>query len=153
MSVRSFSVRSASWPDDRDALVAVRMEVFVEEQQVPAEIEVDGADAGCVHALAVDADGEAIGTGRLDGDGHIGRVAVLAAHRRRGVGTALMRHLTEVARARGDARIEISAQLRAMPFYEALGYVANGPVYLEAGIEHRQMSLALTPGAGDLLRG
>jgi len=138
-----FSVRSATWARDREALLSVRMPVFVDEQRVPSEIEVDGSDEACAHALAIDGDGTPIGTARLDATGHIGRVAVVAAWRRRGVGAALMRFLTDVARERGLARIEISAQVQAIPFYETLGYLAEGPVYLEAGIEHRRMVVDL----------
>lgn len=143
MSGAGFTVRRADWATDRESLLAVRMLVFVDEQRVPVEIEVDGRDLHCVHALAEAPSGEAIGTARLDGEGHIGRVAVLASWRRRGVGEALMRLLEHVARARGDARIEISAQAQAIPFYTALGYEAEGPIYLEAGIDHRRMSLDL----------
>ena len=143
-----------------DAL-RIRTRVFVEEQGVPVDLEVDAYDgdpttherAGVVHVLAR-LDGEAIGTGRLlldgDGDGahepaiaHIGRVAVLIEHRRRGVGAVLMRALHDEARRRGFGGIAISAHLHAVPFYEGLGYVSEGPVYLEAGIEHRAMGLRL----------
>jgi predicted GNAT family N-acyltransferase len=139
-----FHVRSASWEGDGEALRHVRFAVFVDEQKVPAEIEIDALDAVCAHALALDDTGCPIGTARLDDAGHIGRVAVLSAWRRRGVGLALMRHLMEHARQRGMTRIELSAQLQALPFYEAIGFVAEGEVYLEAGIEHRHMQLTLT---------
>lgn len=148
-----FRIRRADWHTDRAALLSVRVPVFVDEQRVPADIEVDALDEECVHALALDVDGIPIGTARLDAEGHIGRVAVIPAWRLRGVGAALMAWLTEVARERGDPRIELSAQLQAIAFYEALGYVASGPVYLEAGIEHRHMhlDLGLEPG-GDGVR-
>lgn len=142
-----FGVRTADWTADRETLLAVRLPVFVDEQHVPVEIEEDGADPDCVHALAEAGDGTPIGTARLDATGHVGRVAVVAAWRRRGVGARLMAHLTDVARARGLPRIELSAQVQALPFYEALGYVAEGPVYLEAGIEHRRMTLELPRAA------
>lgn len=137
-------IRLAHWARDRDALLSVRVPVFVDEQHVPAEIEEDDLDPVCIHALAEDERGLPIGTARLDAHGHIGRVAVAAAWRRRGVGGALMAFLTGIARHRGDPRIELGAQVQAIPFYEALGYVASGPVYLEAGIEHRLMHLDLS---------
>lgn len=135
-----------------DALV-VRMRVFVEEQGVPVAEEVDRYDADpgssttAVHVLGR-LDGVAVATARLLLDAHegeyphIGRVAVLAEHRGRGFGVAVMRALQDEARRRGFAGITLSAQLHAVPFYERLGYVARGPVYLDAGIEHRDMDLA-----------
>jgi len=150
MSRDAFEVRAATWQHDEDALRRVRFAVFVGEQAVPAEIEVDALDEACEHALAVDAAGRPIGTARLDltgGDGrtgHIGRVAVLPPWRRRGVGEALMRHMIERAAQLGARHIEISAQLQALAFYEALGFVARGEVYVEAGIDHRAMRLDLT---------
>ena len=137
----------------REAL-AVRMRVFVEEQHVPPEEEVDGYDVDpetntrAVHVLGR-LDGEPVATGRLlldvpEGEvPHIGRVAVLAEHRRSGHGRAIMSALHEEARARGFEGVTLAAQLHAMPFYERLGYVARGPVFLDAGIEHRDMDLRL----------
>lgn len=133
----------------REAL-AVRMAVFVEEQHVPIEEELDTHDAnpgaGLTLHLLARVGGHAIGTARLlpaaPGEApHIGRVAVLPAWRGRGVGRVLMAYLHAVARGRGATGIVISAQLTAMPFYERLGYEAIGPTYLEAGIEHREMRL------------
>lgn len=143
-----FSVRTAHWRADREALLAVRVPVFVDEQHVPAEIEVDELDPACIHALALAPAGVPIGAARLDDTGHIGRVAVAAQWRRRGVGASLMAHLTEIARERRMPTIELSAQVGAIQFYEALGYRAEGPVYVEAGIDHRRMRLELDrPGA------
>ena len=136
----------------REAL-DVRFRVFVDEQGVPADEEIDGYDATpsgsrALHLLAR-ADGVTAGTARLlldtpaSGPAHLGRVAVLAEWRRHGVGGVLMRRLHDEARARRYRSIEISAQVHAIPFYERLGYLVEGPVYLEAGIEHRAMRFAL----------
>ncbi len=136
----------------RDAL-SVRFRVFVEEQHVPLEEEVDAYDDSPgerddVVQVLLRAGGEPAATARLlighhtaDGSGypHIGRVAVLAEHRKSGLGRVVMEALHEEARARGERGITLSAQLHAIPFYERLGYVARGPVYLDAGIEHRDM--------------
>lgn len=126
---------------------ALRNRVFVDEQRVAAAREWDGLDARAEHFLArrVD-DGEALGTARLrvsEGRARAERVAVHAAARRSGVGRVLMEAVTARARVRGCAEIELHAQLTALPFYEALGYVAEGPVFDEAGIDHRSMRLAL----------
>jgi predicted GNAT family N-acyltransferase len=116
----------------------------VQEQQVPVEIELDEEDAGCVHAVAYDAFGRAVGTGRLLPDGHIGRMAVRASHRGLGVGSQLLVALIDEARRRRLLEVVLSAQIQAIPFYEAHGFVANGNVYMDAGIEHVTMRHALT---------
>lgn len=140
-------------PEEMAEALAVRMRVFVEEQGVPAAEEVDRYDTdpatntGAMHVLGR-LDGVAVATARLLLDAHdgayphIGRVAVLAEHRGRGFGVAVMRALQDEARRRGFAGITLSAQLHAIPFYERLGYVARGPVYPDAGIDHRDMDLA-----------
>ena len=94
-----FTVRHVAWAASRDDLHAIRRKVFIEEQQVPEELEWDDDDALSCHVLAVAEDGTPIGTGRLLRDGHIGRMAVLKEWRRKGVGGALMSHLLRLARA------------------------------------------------------
>jgi predicted GNAT family N-acyltransferase len=120
----------------------IRFTVFVEEQAVPAELELDDKDAACIHALAY-YDGEAIGTGRLLPDGHIGRMAVLKEWRGRGAGRALLRALLQAARRRGDREALLSAQVHALDFYRAEGFEPEGDVYDEAGIPHQAMRLRL----------
>jgi predicted GNAT family N-acyltransferase len=135
-------VRTAEWPADAEAVAAIRRVVFVEEQGVPVEIEWDGRDAECTHALAL-VNREPVGTGRLMPTGKVGRLAVLATSRRHGIGSRLLRHLVELARARGLREVYLHAQVDAIPFYLAHGFVAEGPEFLEAGITHRRMRLAL----------
>jgi predicted GNAT family N-acyltransferase len=124
---------------DWDALqrwaAPIRTTVFVEEQNVPAEMEIDDWDPQCVHAVAFDSEGMALGTGRLLPDGHIGRMAVLKSARGDGVGSALLTALMDAARARG--------QREAVPFYERHGYAMCGAEYLDAGIPHVDMKRAL----------
>lgn len=138
---------------DMDAALSVRMRVFVQEQHVPIEEEVDrydanpGANPDVVHVLAR-AGGEPVATARLlldhhEGYPHIGRVAVLQEYRGTGVGRQVMEALHAEARTRGFKGITLSAQTHAIPFYERLGYVARGPVYLDAGIDHRDMDYLL----------
>lgn len=138
-----FKVREVDWERDGEALRHVRIAVFCIEQDVPAELEWDGIDGRCEHALAVDAGGRAIGCGRLLPDGHIGRMAVLREWRDRGVGGALLEHFIALARERGHAVARLNAQTRAIPFYEAHGFAATGDEFDDAGIPHRAMSLAL----------
>ena len=131
-------VRRADWLGERDVLRAIRDEVFVREQSVPVDLEWDEFDPVSQHVLAWSGE-HAIGTGRLLPDGHIGRMAVLREWRVRGVGSALLTALMEVARASGLSRVELNAQLHAMPFYERHGFRAEGEEFLDAGILHRRM--------------
>ena len=131
-------VRRADWLTELGLLRVIRDEVFVREQSVPVELEWDEFDPVSKHVLAWSGD-RAIGTGRLLPDGHIGRMAVLRAWRQRGVGSALLTALMEVARASGLSRVELNAQLHATPFYERHGFCAEGDEFLDAGILHRRM--------------
>lgn len=139
----SFRVRVVSWRDSAEVLQAIRQRVFIEEQNVPPELEQDGLDSACLHVLAEDAGGRPIGTGRLRDDGRIGRMAVLPAQRGRGVGAAILKALTEAGRARGLRELELHAQTSARAFYERAGFCARGDEYLEAGIPHVDMSKQL----------
>jgi len=130
------------WERARELASPIRFEVFVREQRVPAEIELDDRDAQCLHAVAF-LEERPVGTARLLPDGHIGRMAVLNAHRKKGVGAAMLKRLIEAARARGDREVALSAQVHAVPFYRAHGFVEEGAEYEEAGIAHQAMRLAL----------
>lgn len=132
-------VRLMAWSEAREAVSPVRFAVFVGEQGVPAEIELDEHDAASVHAVARDAAGTVVGTGRLLPDGHVGRMAVLAAWRSRGVGGRILQALLDEARRRGLAEAVLSAQVKATDFYLRHGFTAEGEVYEEAGILHRRM--------------
>jgi predicted GNAT family N-acyltransferase len=137
---RTVLVRDADFGADFASIRQVRETVFIDEQRVPRELEFDDRDPLCLHVLVFDGD-SAVGTGRLDLDygGKVGRVAVVAAHRRGGVGTALMERLHALARERKHRRLWCNAQLTAVPFYERLGYVRSGPTFVEAGIDHVRM--------------
>ena len=135
-------IELARWSAAQSEAKRIRFAVFVEEQGVPAEIELDDMDEHCLHALAFEGS-EAVGTGRLLPDGHIGRMAVLEPWRGRGVGAALLKRLVQAARERGDAEVVLSAQVHALGFYRAHGFIVHGGVYEEAGIPHQEMRLAL----------
>jgi predicted GNAT family N-acyltransferase len=126
------------WEEAREEARRVRFTVFVEEQGVPPEIEIDDRDAACVHALAR-LDGRVVGTGRLLPDAHVGRMAVLRECRGMGVGGEILERLVARARERGDREIVLSAQVHAIRFYARHGFAAFGPVYEEAGIPHQDM--------------
>jgi len=136
------TIRLGDWATLAPDATAIRFEVFVDEQKVPAEIELDDMDAVCLHAVAYDEAGKAIGTGRLLPDGHIGRMAVRQPGRGTGVGGAILTLLMDKARARGDVAVVLNAQTVAAPFYARHGFVQLGEVFEEAGIAHVEMRLA-----------
>ncbi len=134
-------IEQTDFAQQRDAIYAIRKTVFIVEQAVPAEIEIDGHDPVARHVLAF-MDGQAVGTGRITSDGRIGRMAVLADFRGLGVGRAILHALIDIGTADDAPRLFLSAQCHAIPFYEKAGFVAEGPIYEEAGIDHRRMDWA-----------
>lgn len=131
-------MRTANWATDAAALEAVRNEVFVLEQRVPKDIEWDGQDAGALHVIAETA-GEAVACGRLLASGRIGRIAVLPAYRRQGIGALVLRALVGEAQRRGDRQVHLHAQSAAQRFYRQEGFEPRGELFEEAGIEHIDM--------------
>ena len=140
LSAPGVIVRDADFTTDFASLRFVRATVFIAEQRVPADIEFDDRDPLCRHVLVLEG-AAPVGTGRLDIDygGKVGRVAVIASRRRGGVGTAVMERLHEIAREQHLPKVWCHAQLTAVPFYERLGYVSSGPIFVEAGIDHVRM--------------
>lgn len=126
---------------DLETVLAIRRTVFIEEQGVSVEDEVDGKDPQAIHLLAT-SNGAPVGTARLllSGEtGKIGRVAVLKEARGAGIGKALVLFAVEELARRGAARAKLGAQTHAVGFYEALGFAAVGPEFIDAGIPHREM--------------
>jgi YbgC/YbaW family acyl-CoA thioester hydrolase len=140
-------VRVASWPELEAAARAIRSDVFIAEQRIPAEMEWDDADDSAVHAVAFNRLGRALGTGRMlehvPGVAKIGRMAVAAASRHSGVGRAVLDALLQTARERGDRQAMLHAQISAVPFYERAGFVRRGAEFDDAGIAHVEMTRAL----------
>jgi YbgC/YbaW family acyl-CoA thioester hydrolase len=140
-------VRLGDWATlGRDA-GAIRCEVFVEEQRIPAEMEWDAADAECLHAVAYNRFGMPLATGRLlqhvPGVAKIGRMAVSQSVRSSGVGREVLDALMKAARARGDHEVLLHAQTSAAPFYLRAGFAPRGIEFEEAGIPHVEMVRAL----------
>ncbi len=124
-------------------IFTIRIRVFVREQRVPAEIELDADDQHAIHFLAISS-GKAVGTARVvmrHGDAKIGRMAVLKSYRRRGVGAALLKRAVLAAKRLRARRIYLHAQVAVTSFYERMGFRAVGRVFDEAGIAHRKMVL------------
>lgn len=139
MCASNIRVVLADWERDEAQLRCLREAVFVREQHVPPELEWDGLDAGCIHAIAYADHTKAVGTGRLLPDGHIGRMAVLKAWRGRGVGSQLLQKLMEVAKTENLQEVVLNAQTHALDFYRRHGFVAEGDEFDDAGIPHRRM--------------
>ncbi len=133
-----------STTEDLASCHLLRRVVFIEEQGVSEADELDDLDESCIHFLATEHD-LPVGTARMQIKGDmakIGRVCVLPAHRGTGLGAALIRHSVDAARKMPDVHFaKLGAQVHALGFYEKLGFVVQGPVYDDAGIDHRDMVL------------
>lgn len=135
----AFTVETVGFAACADELLRVREVVFVDEQQVPPELERDALDPQCLHVVARDGDGRAIGAGRLTPERQVGRMAVLRDWRGRGVGEAMLAALVAAARDQGWRELWLNAQVGALDFYRRLGFLPYGPRFMEAGIEHQAM--------------
>lgn len=134
-----FRVEAVEYAAGLPDLRAVREPVFVQEQRVPLELEWDALDPDCAHVIARDDAGRPIGTGRLTPERKIGRMAVLAGWRGRGVGDALLEALVDLGRQRGWPELQLNAQVSATGFYARHGFIPLGPRFEEAGIGHQAM--------------
>ena len=137
----NITVKLVETEADMEAAVGVRFRVFVGEQSIPPEEELDEYDAQATHAIALE-DGQAIGTGRVvirDGVARIGRMAVDLPHRRRGVGGLILRFLEDEAKAQGATEYVLHAQEYVKSFYAAHGYTERGEPFLEVDIPHVEM--------------
>ena len=139
MNIRSLI---CNYKDNEKDICKIRFEVFVDEQNVPEELEIDGLDDEAKHVLAY-IDNEPIGTGRILNDGHIGRVSVLKMHRGLGIGKLMMQDLIHWAEETNIEKLWLSSQWHAHGFYLDLGFDCEGGIYEEAGIDHIKMSKKL----------
>ncbi len=138
-------VSLACWPRHAQAIAEIRRRVFIQEQGVPEALEWEAEDSQC-HWFVASAGDAIVGIARLTPNGRIGRLAVLPAWRRQGIGTALLQCALRHARALGLSHLHLHAQVQALPFYARMGFRAEGEVFLEAGIPHRRMYLDLHEG-------
>lgn len=139
------AVKLVETEEELEAAINVRMRVFVVEQQIPAEEELDDADATATHAVAF-SDGRVIGTGRMllvegdaEGTCRVGRMAVDQEWRRHGVGGLILQCLEDAARAQGMTHCLLHAQEYVKSFYARHGYREQGDVFLEVDIPHVEM--------------
>jgi predicted GNAT family N-acyltransferase len=141
----SVTIKRVETEEDMEAAVGIRFRVFVDEQSVPPDIELDEFDAVATHAIAL-VDGVAVGTGRaiIEGDSaRIGRMAVDQAHRRGGVGGLILSFLEDEAREQGATEFVLHAQEYVKAFYAGHGYEEHGDTFMEAGIRHIEMRKAV----------
>ncbi len=140
-------LRVGSWAELGAAAGQVRTEVFVQEQQIPQDLEWDEKDATAIHALACNRLGMPLATGRLlqhaPGVARIGRMAVRRTLRGSGLGRDILLALMQAARERGDTEVLLHAQRSAEGFYRRLGFEGQGEPYEEAGIPHLIMRRTL----------
>ena len=135
-------VRQVEWPVAEDALRSIREQVFILEQGVAPEIEVDGNDPGAYHFLGT-LGGKPVACGRLQSNGKVSRMAVLPVHRGRNFGRQVLDAIIEAGRAMGLPRLFLHAQAHAGGFYRKAGFVASGDIFEEADIPHVAMSMDL----------
>lgn len=141
----------AKWTNDLDSKTyedakAIRFKVFVEEQEVPEELEIDDLEAGSHHLVIYEED-KAVATARIyeidEGFYKIQRVAVFKEQRGSGYGALAIQKAEEKIRELGGQKVLLGAQLQALPFYEKLGYAITSEEYLDAGILHRDVTKEL----------
>jgi len=131
-------IKEVSYTLSKELINNVRYAVFVVEQNVPPELEFDDQDPMSVHVVAL-INLVPVATGRLAPDGKIGRMAVLKNFRIKGIGRKILLKLIEIGQGKGVREYYLSSQYHAIPFYEKMGFIAEGPMYVEAGIDHRLM--------------
>jgi len=140
--LKTITVEQVSWESCAENIRPIRQAVFIDEQQVPVELEWDGLDEHCIHLLAYNND-QPVGTARMTAAGKIGRMAVLKSWRRYGAGSALLERMVSIARGDGLTEVVLDAQVYATPFYANFEFRAFGEEFMDAGIAHRKMRLQL----------
>jgi len=138
MAETDILIRIADWDKDREQLTTIRRLVFIEEQNVPEEMEWDEFDAAASHFLAFNKN-QAIACARLKADGQIGRMAVLAEYRNKRTGKKLLQFVLQEAIAQNFKTVYLHAQQTAIAFYEKQGFIVRGDVFFEAHIPHQEM--------------
>ena len=145
----NYYFQMTDWNKSKSLLKTIRQKVFIEEQQVPVELEWDEFDESAHHVLAeILLEGEklAIGTARIiinNKQAHIGRMAVLPLWRGHGIGTKILQTCIDDCRKQGVTQIILNAQVYVIPFYQKAGFEISSEQFLDAGIPHKEMTLAI----------
>lgn len=145
-----FRLLRSTWRDHGALMAVVRQKVFEVEMRIQPGQAQDDRDPLCCHVLAIADDGEPIGTGRLEPDGTIGRIAVLLPWRQHGVGSALLEELVSIALEKGHQQVSLAAPITDQGFYETHQFRPQGCVYMSDGVPHRNMRLNLGGGKRQL---
>lgn len=129
--------------DELQAAFDIRRQVFIKEQGIPEEIEMDELDVEALHMIVLE-EGMPVATARLrfpeEGLAKIERMAVLGDFRGLGIGTEMVSFLIDEISERADVeQIVLHAQFRAVDFYKSCGFKITSATFLEAGIEHVEM--------------
>lgn len=129
-------------PNELEDAFNVRKKVFVDEQNVPIELELDDFEDEATHVVLYDGE-TPVGAGRLrlvDGFGKLERICVLSSYRGKGAGSIIMEKLEEIAQEKGVSNVKLNAQTQAEAFYQKLGYeTISDNVFMDAGIPHVTM--------------
>ena len=139
----SFTVHLVSWHNGEPLLREIREAVFIQEQGVPVQLEWDGLDEVSQHVLALSANGDAIGCGRITPDGKIGRIAVLPAWRGKRVGSTILEAVLNYAHSHDYQVLELNAQIQAVKLYQRFNFTEVGEEFMDADIPHIKMRLRL----------
>ncbi|MEH7223908.1 GNAT family N-acetyltransferase [Bacillus sp. JJ1566] len=134
-------VRIVTNNKEKDDAYTIRKVVFVDEQNVPLEEEIDQFEDEATHIVLYD-NNEPVGAGRfrvLDGYGKVERICVLASHRKKGAGNLLMHKMEDIAKEKGISKLKLNAQTHAENFYKRLGYETVSGLFMDAGIPHVTM--------------
>ncbi|MBM7659699.1 putative GNAT family N-acyltransferase [Bacillus mesophilus] len=136
------NVRVVTNDNEFNDALKVRRLVFIDEQQVPEEEEIDQYEQECTHVVMYDDNKQPIAAGRLrnvDGSGKMERICVLSSHRNLGLGKHVMDHLEMLAKEKGYKKLKLNAQTHAEGFYSKLGYQTISDIFMDAGIPHVTM--------------
>ena len=139
--IDAVKISVVDWHQNQTALKAIRKSVFIDEQHVPEALEWDGHDADCTQFL-VSVNTLPVATARLTPQGQIGRMAVLRDFRGKGVGSRLLAAVIDQARDTGYEQVFLHAQVNVIKFYEKQGFIAEGEIFMDAGIAHKAMRLS-----------
>ena len=138
----TLQIRTGSWAELQSDAKPIREQVFIQEQQIAAVDEWDAQDEISQHFAVCDGE-QVIATARLLPNHSIGRVAVLASYRGQGIGKLLMQEIIQQARIQQRPLLQLSSQVHAMSFYQALGFQVCGEAYMDCGIPHIDMQMSL----------
>lgn len=139
MSESDFHLQIVNWQSHEPELRDIRTQVFIQEQKVPVQLEWDEEDKTCIHILVSNKVGKAVATGRILNNGQIGRMAVVKAYRRQGIGKLILKTLLKQAHLLNLESVFLNAQIDAVEFYKPFGFSETGSRFNDAGIQHIRM--------------